>query len=76
MDRAERAELLGVFDKDDDDHWGLIPRLDFSGLERQPSGLHTLPFETQRLSSTVDLDIINPHEELPGLRGLRSEAVA
>ncbi|MGW1029471.1 aromatic ring-hydroxylating oxygenase subunit alpha [Streptomyces sp. NPDC002577] len=60
----ERAELLGVFDKEDTEHWGLIPRQDFSNIERQQRGLHSLGFEESRLSSHYEMSISNMHEEL------------
>jgi nitrite reductase/ring-hydroxylating ferredoxin subunit len=59
-----RAELLGVFDKEDEEHWGLIPRQDFSNIERQQRGLHTAGFEHLRLSSKYEVSIANMHEEL------------
>jgi hypothetical protein len=60
----DRAELLGVFDKDDTDHWGLIPRQDFSNVEAQQRGLHTMGFDHLRLSNTYEISIANMHEEL------------
>ena len=60
----ERAQLLGRFDKDDDEHWGLIPRQDFSNIERQQRGLHSHGFDRIRLSSRYELSIANMHEEL------------
>ena len=60
----ERAELLGVFDKSDGEHWGLIPRQDFSNIERQQRGLHTGGFDGLRLSSKYEVSIANMHEEL------------
>jgi len=59
-----RAELLGVFDKDDTEHWGLIPRQDFSNIERQQRGLHSWGFTESRLSSKFEMSISNMHEEL------------
>jgi hypothetical protein len=60
----ERAELLGIFDKEDAEHWGLIPRQDFSNIERQQRGLHSAGHERQRLSQQFELGISNMHEEL------------
>lgn len=60
----ERAELMGVFDKDDVEHWGLIPRQDFSNIERQQRGLHSRGFEKLRLSPQFERTITNYHEEL------------
>jgi phenylpropionate dioxygenase-like ring-hydroxylating dioxygenase large terminal subunit len=63
-EEPERAELLGVFDKDDDEHWGLIPRQDFSNIERQQRGLHSHGYEHLRLSGRLEKSIINLHQEL------------
>jgi phenylpropionate dioxygenase-like ring-hydroxylating dioxygenase large terminal subunit len=60
----EQAELMGVFDKDDIEHWGLIPRQDFSNIERQQRGLHSHSFEKLRLSPIFEKTITNLHEEL------------
>lgn len=60
----ERAELKGIFDKDDTENWGLIPRQDFSNIERQQRGLHSPGFTESRLSSRYELSISNMHEEL------------
>jgi phenylpropionate dioxygenase-like ring-hydroxylating dioxygenase large terminal subunit len=59
-----RAELLGVFDKQDTENWGLIPRQDFSNIERQQRGLHSVGFDELRLSSGYEMSISNMHEEL------------
>jgi nitrite reductase/ring-hydroxylating ferredoxin subunit len=61
---TKRAELLGVFDKGDAEHWGLIPRQDFSNIERQQRGLHTVGFDRLRLSNRYEITITNMHEEL------------
>ena len=63
-EEPERAKLLGVFDKDDEDHWGLIPRQDFSNIERQQRGLHSMGFEHHRLSPLFEKTILNLHQEL------------
>lgn len=60
----ERAELLGVFDKEDTEQWGLIPRQDFSNIEAQQRGLHAMGFEHLRLSNKYEISIANMHEEL------------
>ncbi|MGB8386836.1 aromatic ring-hydroxylating oxygenase subunit alpha, partial [Mycobacterium sp.] len=60
----ERAELLGVFDKNDTEHWGLIPRQDFSNIEAQQRGLHTVGFDHLLLSNKYEISIANMHEEL------------
>jgi phenylpropionate dioxygenase-like ring-hydroxylating dioxygenase large terminal subunit len=63
-DEPERAELAGVFDKDDDENWGLIPRQDFSNIERQQRGLHSHGYERLRFSNVQEKTIINMHLEL------------
>jgi hypothetical protein len=63
-EEPERAELLGVFDKDDDENWGLIPRQDFSNIERQQRGLHSRSYEHLRLSHSQEKSIANMHLEL------------
>jgi hypothetical protein len=60
----ERAELLGIFDKEDTEHWGLIPLQDFSNIERQQQGLHSVGFEHHRLSPQFEKTILNLHQEL------------
>jgi nitrite reductase/ring-hydroxylating ferredoxin subunit len=52
------------YDRDDADHWGLIPRQDFSNIERQQRGLHTRSFEGMRLATEWERLISNMHEEL------------
>jgi phenylpropionate dioxygenase-like ring-hydroxylating dioxygenase large terminal subunit len=60
----ERAELLGIFDKEDKEHWGLIPRQDFSNIERQQRGLHSVSLKHTRLSPVFEKTILNLHQEL------------
>lgn len=60
----ERAELMGVFDKDDVEHWGLIPRQDFSNIERQQRGLHNHSYKASRLSTVHEKTIANMHQEI------------
>jgi phenylpropionate dioxygenase-like ring-hydroxylating dioxygenase large terminal subunit len=60
----EKLELMGAFDKDDVEHWGLIPRQDFSNLERQQRGLHSQSFKELRLSAKYEKSISNMHEEM------------
>ncbi|TAK99004.1 MAG: aromatic ring-hydroxylating dioxygenase subunit alpha [Rhodospirillaceae bacterium] len=62
-----RAKLLGRFDKEDADRWGLIPRQDFSNIERQQRGLHTKGYEGHRLSTEWEGGIANMHFELDRL---------
>ena len=45
-----RAAFAGVFDKEDADGWPVIPRQDFSNIERQQRGLHSPAFRALRLS--------------------------
>lgn len=59
-----RARLEGVFDKEDEKAWPLIPRQDFSNIERQQRGLHSRAFEALRLSKTYEDGIGNMHREL------------
>lgn len=60
----ERAELKGVFDKDDVENWGLIPRQDFGNIERQQRGLHSHSYQASRLSAVYEKSIANMHQEL------------
>jgi nitrite reductase/ring-hydroxylating ferredoxin subunit len=60
----ERAELKGVFDKDDVENWGLIPRQDFGNIERQQRGLHSASYQASRLSAVYEKSIANMHHEL------------
>ena len=39
--QAGLASVAGRYDRTDADNWGLIPRQDFSNIERQQRGLHT-----------------------------------
>lgn len=73
-EEPERAELTGVFDKDDDENWGLIPRQDFGNVERQQRGLHSHGYEHIRLSSWQEKGISNMHLELDRVlaEGVRS----
>lgn len=60
----KRAKLLGRFDKEDADNWGLIPRQDFSNIERQQRGVHARNFPGMRLSADWERVIANMHREL------------
>ena len=71
-EEPERAELSGVFDKDDDENWGLIPRQDFGNIERQQRGLHSRSYERSRLSGSQEKTIINMHLELDRVLAERS----
>ena len=63
-EEPERAKLSGVFEKEDEDQWGLIPRQDFSNIERQQRGLHSVSFEHHRLTPAFEKNILNLHQEL------------
>ncbi len=60
----QRAELDGVFDKEDAEAWPLIPRQDFSNIERQQRGLHAFGYEATRMSLEYEQGIVNMHREL------------
>ncbi|MEV6164883.1 aromatic ring-hydroxylating dioxygenase subunit alpha [Streptomyces sp. NPDC052052] len=59
-----RLELSGRFDKDDADHWGLIPRQDFANLERMQRGIKNRSLKEIRLSEKWEPTIANMHQEL------------
>jgi phenylpropionate dioxygenase-like ring-hydroxylating dioxygenase large terminal subunit len=59
-----RATFDGVFDKEDAVGWPLIPRQDFSNVERQQRGLHSPAFQALRLSEGYEQNITNMHREL------------
>jgi phenylpropionate dioxygenase-like ring-hydroxylating dioxygenase large terminal subunit len=63
-EEPERADLDGVFDKDDDENWGLVVRQDYSNMERQQRGLHSRSFERTRLAYGMEKTIANMHQEL------------
>jgi phenylpropionate dioxygenase-like ring-hydroxylating dioxygenase large terminal subunit len=63
-ERPGKPELGGVFDPDDTTAWPLIPLQDFSNIERQQRGLHTVGFERMRLSQDYETGITNMHQEL------------
>jgi phenylpropionate dioxygenase-like ring-hydroxylating dioxygenase large terminal subunit len=63
-EEPERAELTGVFDKDDDENWGLVVRQDFSNMERQQRGLHSRSIERTRLAYGMEKTISNMHQEI------------
>jgi phenylpropionate dioxygenase-like ring-hydroxylating dioxygenase large terminal subunit len=60
----ERTVLEAVYDKNDKENWGLIPRQDFSNIERQQRGLHSQSFEKMRLSPKQESTIVHFHQEL------------
>lgn len=60
----EHLELKGVFDKDDVDGWGLIPRQDFANIEAQQRGLHSAGYTANRLSRVYEKSIANHHHEV------------
>jgi phenylpropionate dioxygenase-like ring-hydroxylating dioxygenase large terminal subunit len=59
-----RAELKGRFAQDDETNWGLIPRQDFSNMERQQRGLHSDSFQAMRLATEWEGAITNLHREV------------
>jgi phenylpropionate dioxygenase-like ring-hydroxylating dioxygenase large terminal subunit len=59
-----RARLQGRYAPDDPEHWGLIPRQDFSNMQRQQRGLHSRGFREHRLATEWERAISNMHEEL------------
>ena len=54
----------GVFAPDDTSAWPLIPLQDFSNIERQQRGLHSLGFRRLRLAEQYEGGISNMHQEL------------
>jgi phenylpropionate dioxygenase-like ring-hydroxylating dioxygenase large terminal subunit len=63
-DEPQETPVVGRYDREDAEHWGLIPRQDFSNIERQQRGLHTPSFEGARLAPYWESLITNMHEEL------------
>jgi phenylpropionate dioxygenase-like ring-hydroxylating dioxygenase large terminal subunit len=59
-----RAHFDGVFDKADTQAWPLVPRQDFSNVERQQRGLHSPAIHALRLSEGYEQNIPNMHREL------------
>lgn len=59
-----RAQLKGRFEQDDEENWGLIPRQDFSNMERQQRGLHSDSFKEMRLATEWEGAITNLHQEV------------
>jgi hypothetical protein len=59
-----RAVMRGVFDKDDSEHWRLIPRQDFANIERQQRGLHMDSFKQMRFSNVLEKLPLNLHEHI------------
>ncbi len=62
--KPSRARLEGRFATDDAEHWGRIPRQDFSNLARQQRGLHSRSYSQHRLATEWERAISNMHEEL------------
>jgi phenylpropionate dioxygenase-like ring-hydroxylating dioxygenase large terminal subunit len=61
---AAKPSFSGVFAPDDASAWPQIPLQDFSNIERQQRGLHTVGFERMRLSEAYEQGISNMHREL------------
>jgi phenylpropionate dioxygenase-like ring-hydroxylating dioxygenase large terminal subunit len=59
-----RAELKGRYAIDDAENWGLIPRQDFSNIERQQRGIHARGYHEHRLATEWEQAISNMHVEL------------
>jgi phenylpropionate dioxygenase-like ring-hydroxylating dioxygenase large terminal subunit len=59
-----RPRLQGRFALDDAEHWGVIPRQDFSNIERQQRGLHSRSYTSHRLATEWECAISNMHQEL------------
>lgn len=59
-----RPTRLGPFGPSDTSAWPTIPLQDFSNIERQQRGIHTLGFDSMRLSERYEGGIINMHREL------------
>jgi phenylpropionate dioxygenase-like ring-hydroxylating dioxygenase large terminal subunit len=63
-DEPMRPSRLGPFGPDDATVWPTIPLQDFSNIERQQRGIHTLGFDRMRLSDRYEGGILNMHREL------------
>lgn len=63
-DEPGRAKLNGRFAADDTENWGLIPRQDFSNIERQQRGIHSRSYREHRLATEMETAISNMHCEL------------
>lgn len=59
-----RPTLKGRFAADDTDNWSLIPRQDFSNIERQQRGMHSRSYRGHRLATEMEVAISNAHTEL------------
>lgn len=59
-----RAVFGGIVDKEDEVELPLIPRQDFSNIERQQRGVHARGFDRLRLSLAYECGIANMHQEL------------
>jgi nitrite reductase/ring-hydroxylating ferredoxin subunit len=59
-----RATLDGRYDKEDKEHWGLIPLQDFSNIERVQRGMHSRGMTEIRLATRWEHTISNMHMEL------------
>ena len=59
-----RPEFGGVHSPGDTEAWPQIPLQDFSNIERQQRGLHSVGFDRLRLSSAYEDGISNMHREL------------
>ena len=64
FENVGRAKLQGVYDKEDDLNWPLVPRQDFSNVEREQRGMHSPAFRALRLSAGLERNITNVHQEI------------
>ena len=67
---CERPTRLGPFGPYDATAWPTIPLQDFSNIERQQRGIHTLGFDSMRLSGRYEAGIANMHRELDRYLGV------
>jgi phenylpropionate dioxygenase-like ring-hydroxylating dioxygenase large terminal subunit len=63
-DEFPQPVMGGPFAPDDAEQWPRIPLQDFSNIERQQRGLHSLSFKGLRLSHTYESGIGTMHREL------------
>lgn len=63
-DEMGKPVMGGPYGPDDSEQWPRIPLQDFSNIERQQRGLHSLGFKGLRLSHTYESGITTMHREL------------
>ena len=69
-EESVRPAPLGPFGPYDTTAWPTIPLQDFSNIERQQRGIHTLGFDSMRLSQRYEGGIVNMHRELDRYLGV------